>query len=125
MNKAKKMNILENVIFIGSLSHGEVFKKLKEMDLYIQPSLQEGLPRALIEAMSIGLPAIGSNAGGIPELLNKKMIFKVKKTNQLINIIKLLDNETIKKEAINNYNKSNYFSKNYLEERRMSFYKKI
>src|SRR5207249_10044996 len=32
-------------------------------------SLTEGLPKALLEAMARGLPAIGSNVGGIPELL--------------------------------------------------------
>ena len=39
------------------------------LDLYVQPSLHEGLPRALIEAMSRGLPALASSCGGIPELL--------------------------------------------------------
>jgi glycosyltransferase involved in cell wall biosynthesis len=42
---------------------------LGKLDLYVQPFLQEGLPRALIEAMSQGLAALGSSAGGIPELL--------------------------------------------------------
>lgn len=40
------------------------------LDLYAIPSLQEGLPRALVEAMSRGLPAVGSRRGGIPELVD-------------------------------------------------------
>ena len=44
-------------------------KWLDGLDIYIQPSFQEGLPRALVEAMSRGLPALGSSVGGIPELL--------------------------------------------------------
>lgn len=42
---------------------------LDEHDLFCLPSLSEGLPRALVEAMARGLPAVGSTAGGIPELL--------------------------------------------------------
>jgi len=47
---------------------------LDDVDIYIQPSRQEGLPRALIEAMSRGCPAVGSTAGGIPELLSPECL---------------------------------------------------
>ncbi|MBN1587262.1 MAG: glycosyltransferase family 4 protein [Candidatus Omnitrophica bacterium] len=54
----------------GSLPAGEpVMQWLDALDIYIQPSITEGLPRALIEAMSRGLPALGSTCAGIPELL--------------------------------------------------------
>jgi glycosyltransferase involved in cell wall biosynthesis len=43
---------------------------LDTADLFVHPSRTEGLPRALIEAMARGLPCIGSNVGGIPELLS-------------------------------------------------------
>ena len=43
--------------------------ELDKADLFLMPSRSEGLPRALIEAMARGLPCIGSNIGGIPELL--------------------------------------------------------
>ena len=42
---------------------------LDGIDLYLQPSRSEGLPRALLEAMSRGCPALASRCGGIPELL--------------------------------------------------------
>lgn len=38
-------------------------------DLYVQPSRSEGLPLALMEATSVGLPLIGTKAGGIPEIV--------------------------------------------------------
>jgi len=47
----------------------EVAKWLDQLDVYLQPSYQEGLPRATIEALNRGLLVIGSTAGGIPELL--------------------------------------------------------
>lgn len=72
INLAKQLHINHLVYFDGSLSGGkEVLNWLKDLDIYIQPSRTEGLPRALIEAMSVGLPCIATNVGGIPELLNE------------------------------------------------------
>ena len=58
------------VQFDGVLPAGEAVNDwLDSIDLYIQPSFQEGLPRGTLEAMSRGCPAITSTAGGLPELL--------------------------------------------------------
>ena len=76
INEANKLNISEKLEVVGPIKHNEVFNFLDGIDLYIQPSKQEGLPRALIEAMSRGLPAIGSRTGGIPELLSEEFIFE-------------------------------------------------
>ncbi|MDE6142352.1 MAG: glycosyltransferase family 4 protein, partial [Bacilli bacterium] len=89
------LNIEEEVHFLGSLPHEEVFDLVDKIDIYIQPSLQEGLPRALVEAMSRACPAVGSNAGGIPELLEEKVIFKKKNVKQIVNILENIDKETL------------------------------
>ncbi len=68
--EAKKLRVIDSLRLDGCLPSGNpVMKWLDDLDIYIQPSFQEGLPRALIEAMSRGLPALGSTCGGIPELL--------------------------------------------------------
>ena len=57
--------------FDGTLPPGQPVREwLDGLDLYIQPSFQEGLPRGLVEALSRACPALGSTAGGIPELLD-------------------------------------------------------
>lgn len=66
---SRKLGIENQVEFLGSIPSQQVMTWLTTLDLYIQPSRQEGLPRSLLEAMSLGLPTIASTAGGIPELL--------------------------------------------------------
>ncbi|MBX2833485.1 MAG: glycosyltransferase family 4 protein [Micavibrio sp.] len=74
---ASELGIEHCVIFEGIIRSGDgVLKWLDDIDIYIQPSFQEGVPRATIEAMSRGCPCLGSMAGGIPELLDNKRLHK-------------------------------------------------
>ncbi len=67
---AHRLRVSDRVRFLGVLPAGEpIFSFLDGVDVYVQTSFQEGLPRGLIEAMSRALPALGSNAGGTNELL--------------------------------------------------------
>jgi phosphatidylinositol alpha-1,6-mannosyltransferase len=68
---SEKLGIADSVIFLGQLGPGgPIFRFLDSVDLFVMPSLGgEGLPRAMIEAMARGCPCVGSNVGGIPELL--------------------------------------------------------
>ena len=47
---AEQNHVKEDIVFLGSMGHDAVFDWLAQIDLYIQPSLTEGMPRALIEA---------------------------------------------------------------------------
>lgn len=120
---ANKYNVLDNVIFLGSLTHEEVFNLMDSIDIYIQPSLQEGLPRALIEAMSRACPAIGTNVGGIPELLDKEFIAKKKDSKAIYKMLKNITEDQLMKQAENNYERSKEFEKEKLEKKRDLFYK--
>ena len=65
---AAELDIKESVIF---LSHRhDIPEVLKAYDSFVLPSVAEGLPGALLEAMATGLPVIASRVGGVPEILN-------------------------------------------------------
>jgi glycosyltransferase involved in cell wall biosynthesis len=69
-NYASTHGLAAHVDFVGQVAAGAaVFALLDQADLFVLPSRQEGLPRAMIEAMARGLPCLGSTVGGIPELL--------------------------------------------------------
>ena len=121
---AKKYNIEKEVNFVGTVKHNEVFEILKQIDIYIQPSLQEGMCRALIEAMSTACCCAASNAGGNSELLDNEVIFKKKNIKELQKILeKLINNNTIiEKQCKRNYEYSKNYDESKIEKRRNDFY---
>jgi glycosyltransferase involved in cell wall biosynthesis len=88
---AERLGLAKRVRFCGTVTSGQpVLDWLDNIDIYLQPSLHEGLPRALIEAMSRGCPAIGSTAGGIPELLNPRFLHRPGDAAALAALIRVL-----------------------------------
>ncbi len=62
--------IARHIVITGHIeSPATVAEHLRLVDVYVQPSLWEGMPNALLEAMSCALPCIASSAGGIPEVI--------------------------------------------------------
>lgn len=96
---------------------------LDTIDLYVQPSRQEGLPRALIEAMSKALPAFGANTAGIPELLEPDFLFSNTRNNikEICEILKLFNKDMMLRQAKRNYKESKKYDKDIIEERRRMF----
>ncbi|MFD1385937.1 glycosyltransferase [Oceanobacillus oncorhynchi subsp. oncorhynchi] len=123
---AKENNVIEHIKFLGTMQHTEIFQWLDSIDLYIQPSKQEGLPRALIEAMSRAVPSLGAYTAGIPELLTRESIFSKKKNVKEIAI--LLDNlneKQLTKESKINFTEAKKYNKEIINKRRIAFFKKF
>ena len=59
------------VQLLGKVPQQEVYKKMRNSSLFLLPSLEEGLPNVMVEAMALGLPVIATNCGGVGELLDE------------------------------------------------------
>ena len=62
---------LTNVKFLGKLHGKELLEAYRNADVFVLSSDREGMPLVLLEAMSTGLPIIGSNVLGIRELISE------------------------------------------------------
>ena len=75
-----------NIQILGELNYNEIPNFLGKLNIYIQPSVSEGSPITLKEAMASGLPILASDAGGIPEIIENNVtgiIFKKGNINDL------------------------------------------
>ena len=119
---AKDMGVADDIIFTGPMGHDAVFEWLDTIDVYIQPSLTEGMPRALIEAMSRARPCIASDAGGMPELLDKKYIFKKGNAEMLASILINAKENGLLTEGQRNREFAKQFTPSIIKEKRTAFY---
>ncbi len=66
MEETRTLEIEPYVLFLGF--RNDVFELLRALDIFVLPSIAEGLALVLLEAMASRLPVIASNVGGIPEV---------------------------------------------------------
>ncbi|MDI3461621.1 MAG: hypothetical protein OJF50_000442 [Nitrospira sp.] len=64
---AQDLGVAEQVVIVGHRE--DTYELLQAMDMFVLPSLHEGIPMALLEAMAVGLPVIATRVGGIPEVI--------------------------------------------------------
>jgi glycosyltransferase involved in cell wall biosynthesis len=118
----------DETVIVGSVKAGEaIFQFLDGLDLYIHPSRQEGLPRAVIEAMSRGCPVIASNIAGIPELLPEEYRHNpddYKSLYRKMNII-LRDKNQLIETAKQNFIQAQEYQIDKIRERLDNFYNQV
>jgi glycosyltransferase involved in cell wall biosynthesis len=121
---AAALGISDRVEFLGQLAPGAaVREQLDAADLFVLPSRSEGLPRAMIEAMSRSLPCIGSRVGGIPELLPPEDLVAAGDMAQLSAKIRevLGSPERMSRMSARNLSKAQQFREEVLAARRTAF----
>jgi len=94
----ERYHLRENIVFLGRVSLEELIRNYQLADIFILPSLWEGMPLVVLEAMSCGLPIISTKISGVEDLITAKegILVESKNSKQLSNaIIKLLDNEKL------------------------------
>lgn len=90
---------LENKIFLVQ-NLPDAAQYLKAFDIFVLPSIKEGLPYVLLEASLAGLPIITTNTGGIPEIIQNEengILIESKNPEQIANALKkLFENPELK-----------------------------
>ena len=126
-NDRKKLeNLIKNntkIINVGFIPNDEVLKKISEANYMVVPSLwMENYPTTVLEAMMMKTVVLGSNRGGIPEMLNNNRgitfdIMDKENMLQALNRIYNLSEEEYNEMVDNAYNyvKENNSFKNYYE----------
>lgn len=123
--KAAALGVGKRVRFLGRLPAGEAVRaQLDRADCFVLPSYQEGLPRAMLEAMARGLPCIGSTVGGIPELLSSEEMIPPGDSASLARKIRevVTDSQRMARLSARNLHKVQAYRDETLNERRFAFY---
>jgi len=101
-----QLGIQKDVQFIGQVPYEMVKTFMQQADVFVLPSLSEGFPNVILEAMACGLPIIASRVGGIPDIITNDIngyLVEVKDTNDMANkIMLLLSDDTLRKKISDN-----------------------
>jgi glycosyltransferase involved in cell wall biosynthesis len=125
---AEDLGIKCNVEFVGKVTGGEnIIKYIDCCDMFVLPSRQEGLPRALMEAMARGMPCLGTKVGGIPELLDERFLVDPGDHVSLAELIidSFSDVSKLHYMSNKNLNRSYQYHFNKMIEKRKKYYSKV
>jgi len=111
----EEYNLADNIIFMGRLERKDVMQNLATSICSIVPSKAEAFGYVVIEALSVKTPVIGSDTGGISEIINDNvngMLFPVNNSQVLAEKIITM---VLQKELRNHYAQKGYetFKNNY------------
>lgn len=125
---AQKIGLDKRVRFVGQLPSGDAVRsRLDQADLFILPSHQEGLPRAMIEAMARALPCIGSTVGGIPELLPPEDMVPPGNVRALATKIRevITDPDRMERMSARNLQTAKEYRDEIIQKKRIEFYRNV
>lgn len=125
---SKKLGLMESINFIGSVKNEEIPKYMTASDIFVLPSLSEGLPVVILEAMASGLPVLATKAGGLPEIIKNGengFLVEPKNSEQIAEkILYLFFNDDIRKSiSLNNKEKAKNYSWDLITEKLVEVYR--
>lgn len=68
----KKLNLDNNIKLLGLMAHDKIPQWVHASDLFVLPTLSEGNPIVMFEALGCGVPFVGTRVGGIPETVTSE-----------------------------------------------------
>jgi len=87
----RELDLEDVVTFRGHVSHEKISEVYKDSDIFVLPSLNEGMSNALLEAMAAGLPVIVTDTGGTSELIDGNgFIIGKNKSNDIVEVLRLV-----------------------------------
>jgi len=106
---AQWLKLSDRVIFLDFVNHEELPKYLKISDVFVRPSLSEGLGNSFLEAMAADVPIVGTPIGGIPDFLvdgETGLFCEVRNPKSIAEKVKIfLSNAELKNKIISNAKK--------------------
>jgi glycosyltransferase involved in cell wall biosynthesis len=126
--QAQNLGMGDRIKFYGQMTAGEEVRAvLDQSDLFMLPSRQEGLPRAMQEAMARALPCIGSTVGGIPELLSEEDLVPPDNLQTLADKIRevVTNPERLSQMSTRNLLKAQQYAEDKVRDRRQALYRAL
>lgn len=77
----RELQLDSSIIFLGAKKHNETAQYMNACDIFVLPSLNEGLPIVLCEALACGKPIVATRVAGTPEIVNEDVGFLVEPKN--------------------------------------------
>lgn len=94
------LGLQNSIIFIGKVPHGKIPLFMAASDVFVLPSLSEGQPLTILEAMASGLPIVATSVGGIPYTIingvNGYLVEPANSTQLAEKIINVLKNDILR-----------------------------
>ena len=75
--QAKELGVSDKVSFMGKKPHNEIPLWMNAADVFCLPSLREGHPNVVIEALACGVPVVASDVGAMPEMIKGNGILSI------------------------------------------------
>jgi glycosyltransferase involved in cell wall biosynthesis len=93
---AREVGVAGNVLFMGA--RNDVYDLMAAFDVLALPSLHEGIPMVVLEAMAMAVPIIASRVGGIPEILDdgqEALLVQARDVDVLADAIETVANDEV------------------------------